>query len=101
MRLLIVIHVVHPGQPWHQALDRVVRAGHAGEHLGDREPDGEQNAVEDVEGQHAGERAEREQQLAAAEPGQPAEAGDVDEPDGSVDHDGTEGGGREVGQQRA
>jgi hypothetical protein len=45
---------VHAGQTGDEALHAVVRAGDAVEHLGDRQPDGQEHAVEDVEDQHPG-----------------------------------------------
>ena len=56
----IVVDVVHPGQPGHLAEYRVVRPGHADQQFGDGEPDGDQDPVEDVEGQHADAGYERD-----------------------------------------
>ena len=68
--------------------DRVVRAGHPGEQVNDRQADGEQDPVEDVEEQHADAGGGGQQELAAAEGRQPAKPGHIDEPHCGVDDDG-------------
>ena len=78
---------MHAGQPGHQALHGVVRAGHPVQHLGHRQAHGEQDAVQHAQHQHPAQGAEGEQQLAAAEPGQPAESAEVDQPGRGVHHD--------------
>ena len=77
--------VVHAGHTGHQALDGVVRAGHPREQLGGRQADGDQHAVEDVQGQDSGQAAERQQEFAAAEGRQAPETRQVDHADGRVD----------------
>ena len=78
-----------------------MRARHAGEQLDDGDGHGGEDAVEDVEQQHAGRGEDGQQELAAAERPQAPELGDVDEPDGRVDDQAAERGGREGGDHRA
>ncbi len=78
-----------------------MRPRHPRQQVGERQGDGDQDAVEDVEGEHTGERGEREQQLAAPEPGQAPEARHIHQPDRGIDDDRAEHGRRESGQRRA
>ena len=100
MSLGIVVDIVHAGQARNETLHGVVWSGDAVQHLGDGQADSQQHAVEDVEDQHTGERGQSEEELAAAERGQPPEAGDVDQAGGGVHDEGAEGRGWEVGEHR-
>lgn len=79
--LRVVVDVVHAGHPGHQALDGVVRAGHASEQFGHGQADGHQHPVEDVDGEDADQAAEGQRRR------QPAEAREVDHADGRVDQE--------------
>ena len=74
-----------------------MRSGDAGEQLDHRDRDRGEHAVEDVEQQHARRGEDGQQELASAEPPQPPELADVDQPDRRVDDEATEGGGGEGG----
>jgi hypothetical protein len=63
----VVVDVVHAGQ----AGDRVVRPGYPPQQLGDGQADGQQDAVENAEGEDAGAGGQGQQHLVTAESQQP------------------------------
>ena len=75
-----------------------MRACHPQQHVADGNGDREQDAVKDVEGENAGARGHREQELAAAERGEPPERARVDQQDSGVDDDRAERRAREAGE---
>ena len=86
-----VVDVVHAGHAGHVAEDAVVRPGHPAQHLPERQGDGEEDAVERTEHEHAQRRGDEEDQLTASEPRHAPDLGDVDEADRGVDDEGAEG----------
>ena len=100
LRGRVVVDVVHARQAGDAAEDCVVRPCYPQQQLGDRQADGEQDAVENVEGQDAGAGGQGQQHLGAAEGEQPPERLDIDQPDRGVDDDRAEGGIRESRQHR-
>ena len=83
------------------AEDCVVRMGDAPQQVGDGHHDREQHSVEDVHDQDRAERRQREDEFAAAEPGDAFELLDVDQSRRRVDDERAERGRREVRQQRS
>ena len=74
---------------------------HSAQQVEDGQPDGDEDAVQDVEGQHRDRRRQREEQLTAAEPGDPPELWDIDQAGRRVDHDRAEGSSREGSEDRS
>jgi len=100
-RTRVVVDVVHPGDAGHVAEDGVVRPGDPAQQVGDRQTDRDQDAVEHAEHDHGDRRRQGEHQLAAAEPGEPAELAEVDQPQAGVDDEGAQRGRGERLEDRA
>ena len=86
-----VVDVVHPRHAADVAEDAVVRPRDPPQQVAERQRDGEQDAVERAEHEHAQRRGDEQDELAAAEPRDAADLGDVDEPDGGVDDECAQG----------
>jgi hypothetical protein len=82
---------VHSRQATDLAEDSVVGAGDAAQQVGDRDADGDQDTVEDVEGKNTAQRADRQDELAAAEAGDSAKLSQVDDFDRGIDDESAEG----------
>ena len=85
----VVVHVVHAGQAGHEPLDGIVRTRDPAQQVEDREPDRDDDPLQDPEDEHRHRGRQGDRHLGGPERGDPAELGDVDEPDAGVhDHGG-------------
>ena len=73
--------------------------GDAAQQVQNRQCYGHRYAVQHIEDQHCGRGGQRQEQLAAPEPGDPAEFREIDQPECGEHHEGTQGGERESGER--
>jgi hypothetical protein len=95
-----MVDVVHTGQLRNEARDAIVWSSDAAQQVKNRERHRHCYPVRHIEDQHRGRGGQRQEQLAAPEPGDPAEFRVVDQPKCSEHHEGTGGGQWKGGERR-